>query len=76
MRKHFFKLWFGDERGYNATPSSAHPQAQSCGLVMKEDITQQRQLYANALMSCGFVMKEDITQPNLVEEPEVTVVVW
>ena len=38
-------LWFGDERGYNATKSQALKFQQCCGLVMKEDITQQG--YAN-----------------------------
>ena len=33
-------LWFGDERGYNATPSGICSMHRSCGLVMKEDITQ------------------------------------
>ena len=36
------QLWFGDERGYNATrPNTAIPFV-CCGLVMKEDITQQK----------------------------------
>ena len=34
-------LWFGDERGYNATRFRAYARALRCGLVMKEDITQQ-----------------------------------
>ena len=33
-------LWFGDERGYNATLERGITVAKSCGLVMKEDITQ------------------------------------
>ena len=36
------KLWFGDERGYNATTGSDNLMSESCGLVMKEDITQRR----------------------------------
>ena len=36
----FAELWFGDERGYNATKSSLAESEVSCGLVMKEDITQ------------------------------------
>ena len=35
-------LWFGDERGYNATEKGCTLKQHSCGLVMKEDITQQR----------------------------------
>ena len=34
------ELWFGDERGYNATTYAGLPVRMSCGLVMKEDITQ------------------------------------
>ena len=34
------KLWFGDERGYNATELWRIGIENSCGLVMKEDITQ------------------------------------
>ena len=34
------KLWFGDERGYNATGHKRTGYRRSCGLVMKEDITQ------------------------------------
>ena len=34
-------LWFGDERGYNATFPETLSCLKSCGLVMKEDIAQQ-----------------------------------
>ena len=37
-------LWFGDERGYNATPRREPADPLSCGLVMKEDITQPMHL--------------------------------
>ena len=61
------KLWFGDERGYNATRAHKKRERVSCGLVMKEDITQPTmQLTAKAL-GCGLVMKEDITQPCCLE---------
>ena len=33
-------LWFGDERGYNATVPMHSVLCPGCGLVMKEDITQ------------------------------------
>ena len=36
----------------------------SCGLVMKEDITQHICCLQNILIGCGLVMKEDITQPK------------
>ena len=36
------KLWFGDERGYNATLRGVYRCPAGCGLVMKEDITQQK----------------------------------
>ena len=39
------KLWFGDERGYNATRTRVHNHAACCGLVMKEDITQQMKIH-------------------------------
>ena len=55
-------LWFGDERGYNATQLGMDAQGVCCGLVMKEDITQLTRLIALLALSCGLVMKEDITQ--------------
>ena len=33
-----------------------------CGLVMKEDITQQVVKRETEVLSCGLVIKEDITQ--------------
>ena len=36
------QLWFGDERGYNATIFFIQVKPISCGLVMKEDITQPK----------------------------------
>ena len=36
----------------------------SCGLVMKEDITQPHSQTNLQGDSCGLVMKEDITQPT------------
>ena len=39
-------LWFGDERGYNATSTTAGNETSSCGLVMKEDITQRCRIYS------------------------------
>ena len=39
-------LWFGDERGYNATVAEAPPLLTGCGLVMKEDITQPEKAHA------------------------------
>ena len=62
-------LWFGDERGYNATSSDAVPPVASCGLVMKEDITQPSVLYLTLKSRCGLVMKEDITQPSATKQP-------
>ena len=55
-------MWFGDERRYYTTKRRSTPEGKSCGLVMKEDITQLRALDAVAEWSCGLVMKEDITQ--------------
>ena len=55
-------LWFGDERGYNATRTRAPATVPSCGLVMKEDITQPSPIFLTTHSSCGLVMKEDITQ--------------
>ena len=57
------RLWFGDERGYNATSNGDHTLPLCCGLVMKEDITQRRMVQHISTLSCGLVMKEDITQP-------------
>ena len=57
------ELWFGDERGYNATLFTSSALYGSCGLVMKEDITQPPIYLGHYRHSCGLVMKEDITQP-------------
>ena len=70
------RLWFGDERGYNATHHRYLIEAPSCGLVMKEDITQR---FASGFASqpgCGLVMKEDITQPVRGQTKFLSVVVW
>ena len=61
-------LWFGDERGYNATSSASLSCSTSCGLVMKEDITQPCMVEFTSPGSCGLVMKEDITQLRLIED--------
>ena len=70
------ELWFGDERGYNATCSASFMWASSCGLVMKEDITQRAPVVASTGAGCGLVMKEDITQQVHHAEPCECVVVW
>ena len=65
-------LWFGDERGYNATSSAYLREILCCGLVMKEDITQLPCLQSSTPLGCGLVMKEDITQlESELEEPRV-----
>ena len=69
-------LWFGDERGYNATATSVSAVTISCGLVMKEDITQQSRGIYYKYPSCGLVMKEDITQRAIFNTKAVKVVVW
>ena len=56
------QLWFGDERGYNATFVKNALPTSGCGLVMKEDITQLRARIHLQSRGCGLVMKEDITQ--------------
>ena len=55
-------MWFGDERGYNATERLGRYKRSGCGLVMKEDITQLRVTEGEDARCCGLVMKEDITQ--------------
>ena len=70
------RLWFGDERGYNATHSSARKYSFSCGLVMKEDITQPVFVEIPKQTGCGLVMKEDITQQERQADLEKAVVVW
>ena len=69
-------LWFGDERGYNATVGVSKLAASSCGLVMKEDITQPLLGIQGAVLCCGLVMKEDITQLHMRGKLIVLVVVW
>ena len=41
LQNMWLRLWFGDERGYNATKCKTIVAVNSCGLVMKEDITQR-----------------------------------
>ena len=69
-------MWFGDERRYYTTGFLPTQIRQSCGLVMKEDITQQRVLTCQTAPSCGLVMKEDITQPQSFQDLQIDVVVW
>ena len=69
-------LWFGDERGYNATIYVAQCFPQCCGLVMKEDITQHTRTTSEEISGCGLVMKEDITQHTQDHHTRNTVVVW
>ena len=69
-------LWFGDERGYNATEAEKMVSELSCGLVMKEDITQQLLPGVPAWEGCGLVMKEDITQRGRASDYLSPVVVW
>ena len=70
------ELWFGDERGYNATRQEACGGDTGCGLVMKEDITQPPIREPAALLGCGLVMKEDITQLPAMQALQRNVVVW
>ena len=60
-------MWFGDERGYNATERTNRTMLCSCGLVMKEDITQLVGAATITIKGCGLVMKEDITQQHCVD---------
>ena len=69
-------LWFGDERGYNATRHLEVTFAHRCGLVMKEDITQRVRFVRRCSQSCGLVMKEDITQHKNDSMIVRTGVVW
>ena len=48
----------------------------SCGLVMKEDITQPSYSMKSVSLSCGLVMKEDITQQQEGYTKRLQVVVW
>ena len=70
------ELWFGDERGYNATNGKVAALAIGCGLVMKEDITQLGRAARHLFASCGLVMKEDITQRKKGRTLNSAVVVW
>ena len=70
------QLWFGDETRYYTTDSLFRHCAVRCGLVMKQDITQQTMLDRENLHSCGLVMKQDITQLCRLVHGKVGVVVW
>ena len=69
-------LWFGDERGYNAT----FAEMVTLGFLLwfgderGYNATLGRRL--RHLVGCGLVMKEDITQLQTLDQSKHLVVVW
>ena len=64
MRKKLLprKLWFGDERGYNATNGLLGNTAIELWFGDERGYNATNQHIIRAYLGCGLVMKEDITQ--------------
>ena len=56
-------LWFGDERGYNATHEHGVHMGYRLWFGDERGYNATRFLCLTRLEGCGLVMKEDITQP-------------
>ena len=69
-------LWFGDERGYNATASSERSILE--GLWFGDERGYNATVESGELrpLRCGLVMKEDITQLSESKGRNTWVVVW
>ena len=70
------ELWFGDERGYNATKLQQDIGNQLLWFGDERGYNATISACVNPSKSCGLVMKEDITQPHLVLVVAFIVVVW
>ena len=57
------ELWFGDERGYNATIVSLKNDKVELWFGDERGYNATREGTCARLQGCGLVMKEDITQP-------------
>ena len=55
-------LWFGDERGYNATKSKVYPTYRRLWFGDERGYNATLTTATNVSVGCGLVMKEDITQ--------------
>ena len=55
-------MWFGDERGYNATPKIAHQLTILLWFGDERGYNATDILRPARITGCGLVMKEDITQ--------------
>ena len=70
------KLWFGDERGYNATSSHFLSVATELWFGDERGYNATVEAFLKNQLSCGLVMKEDITQRKSAEIGTQIVVVW
>ena len=57
------ELWFGDERGYNATRGVLQSQRIVLWFGDERGYNATHPFTFNSARRCGLVMKEDITQP-------------
>ena len=69
-------LWFGDERGYNATVSEWSRVVQWLWFGDERGYNATQETIEGSMPGCGLVMKEDITQPKETEIFLSHVVVW
>ena len=57
-------LWFGDERGYNATTDVSSLRGVELWFGDERGYNATHETTEGSMPGCGLVMKEDITQPN------------
>ena len=69
-------MWFGDERGYNATCRSKGKDIDALWFGDERGYNATETIEAVGRLSCGLVMKEDITQLSRTETHKDYVVVW
>ena len=70
------QLWFGDERGYNATFNNGSTTAGKLWFGDERGYNATNQRKVHEILGCGLVMKEDITQLGLKQIIGIAVVVW
>ena len=69
-------LWFGDERGYNATSTDSAANRLRLWFGDERGYNATRGITVASTICCGLVMKEDITQPEKDSQHTWGVVVW
>ena len=70
------QLWFGDERGYNATQDWKGLHLDLLWFGDERGYNATEPSVIACATRCGLVMKEDITQHKRINHSERLVVVW